>query len=62
MLLWDVLFLFKQKHPSFEEGLFPIEGYFGFYSLYGFCACVVLVLVAKEMRKVLMRDEDHYEP
>ena len=25
-----------------------------------FCACVVLVLIAKEMRKVLMRGEDYY--
>ena len=32
-----------------------------FYPLFGFVACVLLVLVAKEMRKVLMRDEDYYE-
>lgn len=32
----------------------------GFYALYGFIACVVLVLIAKEMRKVLMRKEDYY--
>jgi len=32
-----------------------------FYALYGFIACVVLVVIAKEMRKVLMRDEDYYE-
>lgn len=33
----------------------------GFYALYGFVACVVLVLIAKEMRKVLMRKEDYYD-
>ena len=33
----------------------------GFYGVYGFIACVVLVLVAKEMRKLVMRDEDHYD-
>jgi len=33
----------------------------GFYALFGFVACVVLVLIAKEMRKVLMRDEDYYD-
>lgn len=38
------------------------ESLFGFYAFYGFIACVVLVLVAKEMRKVLMRKEDYYEP
>ena len=31
-----------------------------FYALYGFVACVVLVVIAKEMRKVLMRKEDYY--
>jgi len=36
------------------------ENLFGFYAVFGFIACVVLVLVAKQMRKVLMRDEDYY--
>lgn len=33
----------------------------GFYAIYGFVACVLLVLVAREMRKVLMRKEDYYD-
>lgn len=33
----------------------------GFYAIFGFIACVLLVLVAKEMRKVLMRREDYYD-
>jgi len=33
----------------------------GFYPLYGFVGCVLLVLIAKEMRKVLMRKEDYYD-
>jgi hypothetical protein len=33
----------------------------GFYPLFGFVACVTLVLVAKQMRKVLMRKEDYYD-
>ncbi len=40
----------------------PLESLFGFYAFYGFTACVVLVLLAKEMRKLLMRNEDYYEP
>ncbi|MEM7257690.1 MAG: hypothetical protein AAF404_09905 [Pseudomonadota bacterium] len=32
-----------------------------FYAIYGFVGCVVLVLIAKEMRKVLMRREDYYD-
>lgn len=33
-----------------------------FYALYGFIACVVLVVIAKWMRLILMRKEDYYEP
>ncbi|WP_240615539.1 hypothetical protein [Alteromonas facilis] len=33
-----------------------------FYALYGFVACVVLVLLAKVMRILLMRSETYYEP
>lgn len=32
-----------------------------FYALYGFVGCVILVLIAKEMRKFLMRGEDYYD-
>lgn len=39
----------------------PWEGLFGFYAIYGFVACVILVLLAKEMRKLLMRKEDYYD-
>jgi len=39
----------------------PWEAVFGFYSLYGFGACVALVLIAKEMRKALMRREGYYD-
>lgn len=54
-----VLFLldaFYEKHPEFE-----MEKIFGFYGIYGFVACVGLVLAAKEMRKLLKRDEDFYD-
>jgi hypothetical protein len=33
----------------------------GFYAIYGFVACVALVRIATQMRKVLMRDEDYYD-
>ncbi|MDP2560356.1 hypothetical protein [Psychrobium sp. 1_MG-2023] len=32
-----------------------------FYAIYGFIGCVVLVLIAKLMRKALMREEDYYD-
>jgi uncharacterized membrane protein len=47
---------FYEKHPHFE-----IEKLFGFYGVYGFFVCVALVLIAKSLRNVLMRDEDYYE-
>ena len=32
-----------------------------FYAIYGFVACVVLVILAKELRKVVMRKENYYD-
>lgn len=31
-----------------------------FYAIYGFVGCVLLVLIAKGMRRFLMRSEDYY--
>ena len=39
----------------------PWEWIFGFHALYGFVACVVLVLIATQLRTLLMRDEDYYD-
>ncbi|MFP5305483.1 MAG: hypothetical protein ACLGI7_06620 [Gammaproteobacteria bacterium] len=48
--------LFYVKHPHFS-----MEGWFGYYAIYGFVACVVLVLAAKQLRRLIKRDESHYE-
>jgi hypothetical protein len=48
---------FYQKHPHFG-----FEGWLGFYAVYGFVGSLALVLVAKQLRRVLKRDEDYYEP
>ena len=32
-----------------------------FYAIYGFVACVLLVVIAKMMRKVVMRKEGYYD-
>jgi hypothetical protein len=37
------------------------ENLWGFYPVYGFVGCVILVLVAKWMRTFLMRAEDYYD-
>ena len=48
--------LFVDRHTEH-----PWEGLFGFYGLWGFASFWFLVLVAKQMRKVLMRSEDYYD-
>lgn len=37
------------------------ENLLGFYPIFGFVSCVVLVLIAKWMRSFLMRPENYYE-
>ncbi len=38
-----------------------VEAMPGFYPVFGFVACVGLVLAAKQMRKFVMRREDYYD-
>ncbi len=40
---------------------FAVELIFGFYGVFGFVAIVVLITIAKAMRRVLMRDETYYD-
>lgn len=58
LLLLDLVI---HRHLTFHHGELGLEGWFGFYAVYGFVCCVTLVLVAKQMRKVVRRDEDYYE-
>jgi len=44
-----------------KSGHFAWEHWVGFYAIYGFVCCLALVLVAKRLRKVLMRPEDYYD-
>jgi len=39
----------------------PWEHLWGFYGIFGAVAMLVLVQLAKWLRKLVMRDEDHYE-
>lgn len=39
-----------------------VEGIPGFYALYGFVMCALLVICAKGMRVFLKRDETYYAP
>lgn len=44
-----------------RHGPFAVEHWFGFYGIFGFVACVGLVLAAKELRKAIMRPENYYD-
>jgi hypothetical protein len=58
--LCTLLFLadfFYDKHVYLVEEEVP-----GFYALYGFFMCALLVICAKGMRLLLKRDEDYYAP
>ena len=37
------------------------EGWYGFYGIFGFVSFVGLVLLAKELRKLVMRKEEYYD-
>ena len=57
--LIDFLFISElyDKHAIFEWENWP-----GFYAVFGFVACVLLVLIAKYiLRPLVMRDEDYYD-
>ena len=61
--LFGALFLllalepFVHKHPYFGW-----ENWFGFYAIYGFAACALLVLAAKYiLRPLVKREEDYYD-
>jgi len=47
---------FYHKHVHYE-----FEHWFGFYGLYGFFLSFALVLTSRQLRKILMRDEDFYD-
>ena len=47
---------FYEKHAVFE-----FEHWFGFFGLFGFFLSFALVLTARELRKILKRDEDYYD-
>jgi len=49
--------LFVPKHPAFAWEEYP-----SFYGVYGFVACVVLVLAARfVLRRLVTKKEDYYD-
>ena len=50
-----VLDFFLHRHISHNWEVMT-----GFYAIFGFIACVLLVLIAKQLRRLLKRKEDYY--
>ncbi|MFQ5743391.1 MAG: hypothetical protein ACE5HV_07365 [Acidobacteriota bacterium] len=53
LLVADFLY---QKHVHFA-----LEGHFGIFGIFGFLSYVFIILAAKQLRKILRREEDYYD-
>jgi hypothetical protein len=51
-----VVYHFADRHAHFSWDSRP-----GFYAVYGFMSCVVVVYAARLLRPLVMRDEDYYD-
>lgn len=47
---------FVELHPHFK-----VESIFGFHALYGFLACVAMVVFAKLLGFLIKRKDDYYD-
>ncbi|MEJ2056352.1 MAG: hypothetical protein P8X39_00765 [Desulfofustis sp.] len=56
LVLLLVIDPFIHKHAEF-----PWEDAPGFFAAYGFVSCVLLIFVARLLRRLVKRDEDYYE-
>ncbi len=45
---------------SGTDGHFGVDGWYGFGAVFGFLACLIMVLVAKGLGFILKRPEDYY--
>lgn len=54
--------LFVADFIYYKHVYLGIEEFPGFYALYGFVMCAMLVICAKAMRLVLKRPESYYAP
>ncbi len=60
-VLWGVLALTVAAQLVIKiKGYFGIDDWFAFGAVYGFLACVAMVLVAKGLGYLLKRDENYY--
>lgn len=60
-LLADFLYHKHSEWSGLEGRLHEFDAWVGFFPVYGFVGAFLLVLAAKQMRRVLMRPEDYYD-
>lgn len=53
--------LFVLDFVFHRHAYFSVESWWGFYGVFGFVACVALVLIAKIMRRFLWREATYYD-
>ena len=46
---------------TYKSSYFGWDGLPTFYAIYGFVGCVLLVVIAKNMRRFIKREEDYYD-
>ena len=60
-IFWAVLALTVLAHAVVKvKGYFVVDGWYGFGAVFGFLSCLIMVVVAKVLGKVLKRDQDYY--
>ena len=60
--VWVVCALLLLIEPALDKhGDLSFEHWFGFHGVFGFVACVGLVIAAKALRRILIRPEDYYD-
>ena len=60
-IFWAVLALTVLAQAVAKvKGYFVVDGWYGFGAVFGFLSCLIMVVVAKVLGKVLKRDQDYY--
>ena len=55
-VLLVVLEIIVNRHPTF-----PWEGWLGFYAVWGFISLFGVVLLGKQLRRIIKRQKDYYD-
>lgn len=61
VLIVSCIALFAVDFFYHKHGHYDFEQWYGFYAWYGFLSYCLIVLSAKQMRKLIGRKEDYYE-